>query len=118
MRFSERIYDSSSLVAAMIGRFGLGPMAELRCRESKATVPLDLTGYWVSVVTEDWRYRMVTRAPGDYEGVPMIAAVIKNANDSDLDETPGERPCLMERGRCCASGKRLFAWLEGDSVAL
>ena len=20
--------------------------------------PLDLTGYWVSVVTEDWRYRM------------------------------------------------------------
>ena len=22
----------------------------------------DLTGYWVSIVTEDWRYRMVTPA--------------------------------------------------------
>src|SRR5712691_11840295 len=26
----------------------------------KAAAPIDLTGYWVSVVTEDWRYRMVT----------------------------------------------------------
>ena len=33
----------------------------------KAAAPIDLTGYWVSVVTEDWRYRMVTPAPGDYQ---------------------------------------------------
>jgi hypothetical protein len=25
----------------------------------RAAAPLDFTGYWVSVVTEDWRYRMV-----------------------------------------------------------
>ena len=36
--------------------------------------PIDLTGYWVSVVNEDWRFRMVTPAPGDYQGVPMNAA--------------------------------------------
>jgi hypothetical protein len=29
----------------------------------KATAPLDLTGYGVSIVAEDWRYRMLTRAP-------------------------------------------------------
>ena len=29
---------------------------------AKAAAPIDLTGYWVSVVTEDWRYRMVTPA--------------------------------------------------------
>jgi hypothetical protein len=33
--------------------------------------PLDFTGYWVSVVTEDWRYRMVTPAQGDYDSVPL-----------------------------------------------
>ena len=28
----------------------------------KAAATIDVTGYWVSVVTEDWRYRMVTPA--------------------------------------------------------
>ena len=30
-----------------------------------------MTGYWVSVVTEDWRFRMVTPPKGNYGGVPM-----------------------------------------------
>jgi hypothetical protein len=41
---------------------------------ARAAAPVDLTGYWVSVVTEDWRYRMVTPAHGDYQGVPMTPA--------------------------------------------
>jgi hypothetical protein len=49
----------------------------------KAAAPIDLTGYWVSIVTEDWRYRMVTPAQGDYEGVPMTPAAIKVAEEWD-----------------------------------
>src|SRR5437016_6002611 len=49
----------------------------------KAGAPIDLTGYWVSVVTEDWRYRMVTPAPGDYQGVPMTPAAVKVADTWD-----------------------------------
>src|SRR2546429_7520476 len=37
----------------------------------KAASPTDFTGYWVSVVTEDWLYRMVTPAKGDYSSVPL-----------------------------------------------
>jgi hypothetical protein len=37
----------------------------------KAIAPIDLTGYWVALVTEDWRYRMVTPAKGDYAAVPL-----------------------------------------------
>src|SRR5262249_51630524 len=37
----------------------------------KASAPIDLTGYWVSFVNEDWRYRMVTPAKGDFKGVPI-----------------------------------------------
>src|SRR5882672_10046230 len=49
----------------------------------KAAAPVDLSGYWVSVVTEDWRYRMVTPAPGDYQGVPMTAVAVKIADEWD-----------------------------------
>ncbi len=33
-------------------------------QSAKDGAPVDLTGYWVSIVTEDWRYRMVTPARG------------------------------------------------------
>jgi len=29
---------------------------------AKASAPIDLTGYWVAEITEDWRWRMVTPA--------------------------------------------------------
>jgi len=38
---------------------------------AKAAAPEDVTGYWVSLVTEDWRYRMVTPPKGDYASVPL-----------------------------------------------
>jgi hypothetical protein len=37
----------------------------------RAAAPVDLTGYWVSVVTEDWRFRMVAPPKGDYASVPI-----------------------------------------------
>jgi len=37
----------------------------------QAQAPIDLTGWWVSVVTEDWRWRMVTPPKGDYASVPV-----------------------------------------------
>ena len=40
-------------------------------QSAQAAAPIDLTGYWVSIVTEDWRWRMVTPAKGDYSSVPL-----------------------------------------------
>lgn len=34
---------------------------------------LDLTGYWVSVITEDWKYRMVTPRNGVFDSLPLNA---------------------------------------------
>ncbi len=39
----------------------------------KAAAPADFTGYWVSVVTEDWRWRMVTPIKGDFASIPLNA---------------------------------------------
>jgi hypothetical protein len=41
--------------------------------------PIDLTGYWVSLVTEDWRWRMVVPPRGDYQSVPINEAAYELA---------------------------------------
>jgi hypothetical protein len=45
--------------------------------------PMDLTGYWVSVVDQDWRFRMITPPKGDYAQVPLNAAARKVADTFD-----------------------------------
>jgi hypothetical protein len=37
----------------------------------RAAAPVDLSGYWVSIITEDWRWRMLTPPKGDYSSVPL-----------------------------------------------
>lgn len=62
-------------------------------RTGRAAAPIDLTGYWVSVVTEDWRWRMVTPARGDYASVPLnlAAKTAADAWDPAKDEAAGEQ---------------------------
>ena len=63
-----------SLLTSATSR-GQGPVAQLRPSPSpRELAPIDLTGYWVSVVTEDWRYRMVMPLKGDYGSVPLNAS--------------------------------------------
>ena len=60
---------------------------------ARQIAPLDLTGYWVAVVTEDWRYRMITPDRGDFPGVPLNAAGRDLANkwDPAQDEATGNQ---------------------------
>jgi hypothetical protein len=69
------------------GRGG-GPPATPR-----AAALADLTGIWVSLVTEDWRYRMFTPPKGDYVSMPLNPAGRKMADawDPAKDETAGEQ---------------------------
>jgi hypothetical protein len=41
---------------------------------ARDVAPIDLTGQWVSIVTEDWRFRMVVPPKNDYPGLPLTAA--------------------------------------------
>lgn len=58
----------------------------------KAAAVIDITGYWVSQVNEDWRWRMVTPPKGDYASVPLNAEGKKAADawDPAKDEAAGE----------------------------
>src|SRR5262249_46188592 len=54
---------------------------------------VDLTGYWVTVITEDWRLRMVTPAKGDVSNIPVNAEAKKVADawNPDADAAAGDQ---------------------------
>jgi hypothetical protein len=60
---------------------------------AKASAPIDITGYWVAFVTEDWRFRMITPRKGDYQPVPMTPEARKAADawDPTADEASGNQ---------------------------
>jgi len=64
----------------VIAQRGAAPQPPLSPR---AGAPIDLTGYWVSIVNEDWRWRMVTPAKGDVASVPLNPEGTKAANSWD-----------------------------------
>jgi hypothetical protein len=63
------------------GAGGRGNQPPLSAQQS---APVDLTGYWVSVVSEDWRWRMATPPKKDYQSLPLNQAARKVADDWDL----------------------------------
>lgn len=60
---------------------------------AQSSAPIDLTGTWVSVVTEDWMFRMVTPPKGQMLGVPVTPAARAAANawDPAADEAAGNQ---------------------------
>jgi hypothetical protein len=59
----------------------------------QAAAPIDLTGYWVSLVTDNWTYRVVTPPKGDYLYLPLNAEAKSVADkwDPAKDEAAGEQ---------------------------
>ncbi len=80
-------------VAAVAASLGLA-LADLSAQRGappgppltpRQAAPIDLTGTWVSVVTEDWRWRMVTPPKGELSSVPVNAEGRKAAAAWDLN---------------------------------
>ena len=73
----------------------------------RAQAPFDLSGYWVSLVTDDWRYRMLTPPKGnaDYLPVNNEARRVMGEWDPAKDEAAGRGvPRLRRRRRDAAAG--------------
>ena len=111
---------ATSMVVAWTayGQGGRGPAPP---RTAKAAALYDLTGYWVAVVTEDWRYRMVMPLKGDYGGVTLNQAgrKIADAWDPAKDEQAGEQcrsygaPALMN-----LPGRLHITWQDDQTLKI
>ena len=85
---------------------------------ARATAPIDLTGYWVSVVSEDWRYRMVTPQKGDYGSLPLNAEGRRVADAWDLaaDNAAGNQCRPFGVGNVMRQPGRLHITWQDDST--
>jgi len=89
--------------------------------EARTAAPYDITGYWVSVVTEDWRWRMFTPPKGDYASVPLNpdGRKIADAWNPAQDESSGNQ-C---KGYGAAAimripGRIRITWVEGNTMKM
>src|SRR5881409_1486810 len=91
------LFAGTALTVALVtaGAYGQGARGAVPqpLPTAKARAPFDMTGYWVSMVTEDWRFRMITPPKGDYLGVPLNqeARSIADRWDPAKDEAAGEQ---------------------------
>jgi hypothetical protein len=89
--------------------------------QGRVGAPADLAGYWVSVVTEDWRWRMVTPLKGDSASVPVNAEARKliDAWDPAKDEAAGLQckaygaPAIMR-----VPGRLHITWQDDNTLRI
>src|SRR6266850_7315124 len=84
----------------------------------RAAARIDITGYWVSLITEDWRYRQFTPPKGDYQSVPLNAAgkKIADAWDPAKDEAAGQQcKAYGAAGLMRVPGRIRISW-ENDTT--
>jgi hypothetical protein len=70
----------------------------LKAQAPQANAPIDVTGYWVSLVTEDWRYRMLNAPKGDYYSIPL------NAEGKRVADTWDAAKDVAEGNQCMSYG--------------
>ena len=84
---------SAIFVFALANGSIVGQQSAQPANSPRAVAPADFAGVWVAVITEDWRFRMVTAPKGDAAGVPLNDAGQKAANawDPQKDIAAGEQ---------------------------
>jgi len=108
----------AAAAAAAVAAMAVGVHAQLPPVSGAAQrlAPIDLTGTWVSVVTEDWHLRMFPPDKGDYEGLPVneearkaLAAWVPG-RDADACKAYGA-PAIMR-----IPGRVKISWMSGGDA--
>jgi hypothetical protein len=90
-------------------------------KSGREAAPVDLTGNWVSIVAEDWRWRMLTPLKGDAASIPYQphARKVIDAWDPAKDEAAGLQckaygaPALMR-----IPGRLRISWQDDNTLKL
>jgi hypothetical protein len=102
---------------------GLGPRTDLLAqqagqRSAKTGAPFDPSGYWVPLITEDWRFRMVTPPKGDYASLPLNAEGRRVADTWELakDNASGNQCKAFGVGGIVRQPGRLHVTWQDDNT--
>src|SRR5580704_14745415 len=119
----KRVLSILAIAAAIpAGAFAqFGPPPPPPPRVAKEAAPIDLTGNWVSVVTEDYRWRMVTPLKGDAASIPYKAEARKviDAWDPAKDETAGlQCRAYAAPGVMRLPGRLRISWQDDSTLKI
>ena len=85
---------SIAIVITTVGAAAFAQEAASPTANAQRYAPIDLTGTWVSIVTEDWAIRMLAPRKGDFQSLPLTRAAQDAANRIDMAQ-------LEAAGRAC-----------------
>ncbi len=81
--------------------------------------PIDLRGYWVSLITQNWRFRMLVPGPGEYADIPLNqkAKQLADAWKAGADEAAGKQCEAYGAAVLMRNPERLhISWLDGETL--
>jgi hypothetical protein len=119
----------SSALTVLLCLWSLGVPTPVRAQRqgggastsARDAAPIDLTGYWVSYVTENWRYRMVTPPKGEYRRIPASPAALPliNSWDPAADDRAGNQCKSYGAGAIMSVPGRLhITWQNADTLRI
>jgi hypothetical protein len=85
---------------------------------ARQSAPIDLTGYWVSVISEDWEFRMVTPDKGIFDTLTLNneGRRVGNTWDPAKDEAAGEQCRAYGAANIMRMPGRLHITWENDNT--
>jgi hypothetical protein len=113
MKMKHSILSISATSLMLLAAVELGAQAP---RTPRAAAPIDITGNWVSVVTEDWRWRMMVPKKGDYSSVPLNPEGKKVADTWDPSKAASDGcKAYGAAGIMRVPGRLQISW-DGDNT--
>lgn len=103
----------------VIGAQGRGPSGlPATPLSGRAAAPFEITGYWVTLVTDDWRYRMITPPKGNVDYLPVNPEARRVADtwDPARDEAAGEQCRAYGAAGVMRLPGRLHITWEGENT--
>src|SRR5688572_22815399 len=97
------------------GRAGGGPP-----QTGRAAAPRDLTGTWVSVVTEHWHLRMLVPPKGEFAMLPLNPEARKLATAWDPAKEPAAEQCRSYGAAAImrVPGRFNIQWVDDNTLQM
>ena len=111
----------ATAVACLLVQASAAAQAQDAPPSAREAALIDLTGQWVAVVNEDWRWRMVTPPVGDVASVPLNAEGRRVASAWDLEaDRANDALCRAfgPPGLIRQPGRIRIAWEDDNTLAL
>lgn len=122
-RISLRIAPMAAVIAALlitmpVTSLGQGGRGAEPARTAKSVAPIDVTGYWMSMIVDEWRFR-VTPQKGDIPWMPLNEEARKVAGTWDPAKDQAEGKACKAYGAVGITqrpGRMHIVWTDENTL--